>query len=112
MDYKKLGDRIREERSKLKLSQSQLAEEIDISDSYMGYIERGERGLSLDTLIKLSNRFGVSVDYLLQDSVETSDDAYVEQFKLLIDKKSSSQKQMAIEVLKTMYLYLNDDEKK
>ena len=73
MDYKKLGKRIREERLKLNLTQAQLAEAIDISDTYMGAIERGERSLTLDTLVRLVNRLGVTVDYLLSDSVSDSD---------------------------------------
>lgn len=43
MDYKALGRRIREERLKRNLTQEQLAEAIEISNSYMGQIERGER---------------------------------------------------------------------
>ena len=69
MDYKRLGKRIREERIKLNLTQAQLAEAIDISDTYMGAIERGERSLTLDTLVKLVNRLGVTVDYMLSDFV-------------------------------------------
>ena len=77
MDYKRLGERIREERLRLHLTQAQLAEAVDISDTYMGAIERGERSLTLDTLVRLVNRLGVTVDYLLADSVigvETSTD--------------------------------------
>ena len=32
MDYKRLGERIREERLRLNLTQAQLAEAVDISD--------------------------------------------------------------------------------
>ena len=64
MDYKRLGERIREERLRLHLTQAQLAESVDISDTYMGAIERGERSLTLDTLVRLVNRLGVTVDYL------------------------------------------------
>ena len=60
MDYKRLGARIREERLRLNLTQAQLAEAIDISDTYMGAIERGERSLTLDTLVRLVNRLGVT----------------------------------------------------
>jgi transcriptional regulator with XRE-family HTH domain len=42
MDYKRLGARIREERLRLNLTQAELAEAIDISNTYMGAIERGE----------------------------------------------------------------------
>ena len=69
MDYKRLGERIREERLRLNLTQSSLAEDIDISDTYMGAIERGERSLTLDTLVRLVNRLGVTIDYLLSDYV-------------------------------------------
>ena len=47
MDYKRLGERIREERLRLHLTQARLAEDVDISDTYMGAIERGERSLTL-----------------------------------------------------------------
>jgi transcriptional regulator with XRE-family HTH domain len=84
MDYKRLGKRIREERLRLKLTQAQLAEDIEISDTYMGAIERGERSLTLDTLVRLVNRLGVTVDYLLSDSVSDSDSNIIEQFKQIL----------------------------
>ena len=106
MNYKRLGERIREERLKLKLTQAQLAEDIDISDTYMGAIERGERSLTLDTLVRLVNRLGVTVDYLLSDSVTDNDSNIIEQFKQIIDGKPLERKQMAISVLRTMFSYL------
>lgn len=107
MDYQYLGKRIKEERLKLNLTQSKLAEDINISDSYMGYIERGERSLSLETLVNIANRLGVSIDYLLQDSIYPTDDNIINQFRNLIQYKSDKEKQMAIDVLKTMYSYLD-----
>ena len=62
MNYTQLGKRIREERKKIGLTQSKLAEDIDISDAYMGQIERGERSLTLNTLVRLVNRLGISID--------------------------------------------------
>ena len=107
MDYKRLGQRIREERRKLGLTQAQLAEAIDISDTYMGSIERGERSLTLDTLVRLVNRLGVSIDYLLADSVPDSDSNIMEQFKQIIDGQSIERKQMAINVLRTIFTYFD-----
>lgn len=107
MDYQYLGKRIKEERLKLNLTQSKLAEDINISDSYMGYIERGERSLSLETLVNIANRLGVSIDYLLQDSIYPTYDNIINQFRNLIQYKSDKEKQMAIDVLKTMYSYLD-----
>ena len=110
MDYKRLGIRIREERKKLNLTQAQLAEDIDISDTYMGAIERGERSLTLDTLVNLVNRLGITVDYLLTDSVSDSDSNIIEQFKQIIDRQPLERKQMAINVLRTIFSYFGEAE--
>lgn len=110
MNYKRLGERIREERLKLKLTQAQLAEDIDISDTYMGAIERGERSLTLDTLVRLVNRLGVTVDYLLADSVSDTDSNITEQFKQIIDGQPLERKQMAIGVLRTIFSYFEKDD--
>ena len=109
MDYKKLGKRIREERKKLNLTQSQLAEAIDISDTYMGAIERGERSLTLDTLVKLVNRLGVTVDYMLSDFVSDNNSNILEQFKQIIDGQPLERKQMAINVLRTLFSYFEKE---
>ena len=110
MDYKRLGTRIREERKRLNLTQAQLAEDIDISDTYMGAIERGERSLTLDTLVSLVNRLGVTVDYLLADSVSDTDSNIMEQFKQIMDRQPLERKQMAINVLRTIFSYFTEDE--
>ena len=108
MDYKRLGARIREERMRLNLTQAQLAEAVDISDTYMGAIERGERSLTLDTLVRLVNRLGITIDYLLSDSVMDSDASIIEQFKQIIDCQPLERKQMAINVLRAIFSYFEN----
>jgi len=110
MDYKRLGERIREERLRLHLTQAQLAEDVDISDTYMGAIERGERSLTLDTLVRLVNRLSVTVDYLLADSVTDTDANIMEQFKQVTDRQPMERKQMAINVLRTIFAYFENGE--
>jgi len=110
MDYKNLGKRIKEERLKLNLTQAKLAEEIDISDTYMGQIERGERSLTLDTLVRLASRLGITIDFLLKDYVEDTEVNLMAQFKQIISSQPDSRKQMAIDVLKTMFAHLDAEE--
>ena len=105
MDYKRLGERIREERLRLHLTQAQLAEAVDISDTYMGSIERGERSLTLDTLVRLVNRLGVTVDYQLADAVPETDSNILDQFKQIVDGQPLERKQMALDVLRTIFSY-------
>ena len=76
----------------------------------MGAIERGERSLTLDTLVSLVNRLGVTVDYLLADSVSDSDSNIMEQFKQIVDGQPLERKQMAINVLRTIFSYFVENE--
>jgi transcriptional regulator with XRE-family HTH domain len=111
MDYKRLGARIREERLRLHLTQADLAEAIDISDTYMGAIERGERSLTLNTIVRLVSRLGVSIDYLLADYVSDSDSNILEQFKQITDQQPLERKQLAIKVLRTIFSHFENEGK-
>ena len=75
----------------------------------MGAIERGERSLTLDTLVRLVNRLGVTVDYMLADSVTDSDSNIMEQFKQIIDGQPLERRQMAINVLRTIFAYFDKE---
>ena len=59
------GQRIKEQRNKMGLTQEELALRLNISHVHMNKIERGKRGCSIDILLELSEVFGVSTDYLL-----------------------------------------------
>lgn len=76
----------------------------------MGAIERGERSLTLDTLVRLVNRLGVTVDYMLADSVSDNDSNIMEQFKQIIDRQPLERKQMAINVLRAIFSYFEKDD--
>jgi transcriptional regulator with XRE-family HTH domain len=53
------GRRVRELRTKAKLTQEQLAEKADVHWTYLGGIERGERNPSLVNIGKIANALGV-----------------------------------------------------
>lgn len=60
-----VGERIRGIREGLKMNREKFSEMIDISDVFLGQIERGERSLSLKTLCKIVSFTGVSTDFIL-----------------------------------------------
>lgn len=70
MDYESLGMRIRQARKAAGMTQADLAEKLGISTSFLGHIERGTRKASLDTLVKMANELGVSLDSLAADSLD------------------------------------------
>jgi len=57
----KLGARIQEERKKARFTQEQLAERVDLSVNYIGYIERGKQAPYLKTLERIAEAIGVEV---------------------------------------------------
>jgi transcriptional regulator with XRE-family HTH domain len=65
IDHRTIGQRIREEREKLALSRAEFAEIIELSDYYVGQLERGERQMSLSVLFKVSSCLHISLDYLV-----------------------------------------------
>lgn len=103
MDYTFLGKRIREERLRLNLTQEHLAEEINISTAYLGQIERGERHITLDKLIPLAERLGVSVDFLLSDYIHLDDDTSLALIRQLLDGRSAQDKARAVNMLKLLF---------
>ena len=66
-----MGDRIREARKRLNLTQDQLSEKVNITLTYMSEIERGLKLPSMPLFIKLVEVLDVSADYLLRDTVST-----------------------------------------
>ena len=70
LDYAVIGKRIQRLRKSKHISQELLAEMIDLSLSYVSYIERGIKFMSIETLIRISNALEVTPDYILADSLK------------------------------------------
>lgn len=60
-----IGERVRQTRTSRGLSRDELSELLGISTLFLGYIECGQRGMSLDTLQKLCSVLNVSADFIL-----------------------------------------------
>lgn len=53
--YKNLGKRLNQVRTRRGLTQEKLAGEAGLNRAYIGYIERGERKPSIETMAKIAN---------------------------------------------------------
>lgn len=67
--YILMGQRMKSRRKELKITQSELAEEIGISNNHISSIETGNETPSLDTFIRICNGLKVTPDYLLLGSM-------------------------------------------
>lgn len=107
MDFKLLGDRIREEREKLRMTQQQLADEINMSVSFLGHIERGGRKCSLETLVKIATALGTNIDYLLMDSLNPTYDNIENEISLYLRKMGNKERLYTLNMVKAFYDYLS-----
>jgi transcriptional regulator with XRE-family HTH domain len=67
-----IGNRIRNIRESLRYSREVFSELINISESFLSQIERGEKSISLKTLMSISSVSGFSTDYILFGSAENN----------------------------------------
>ena len=92
----KIGDKIRERRMFLKMTQENLANDIDVSASFISDIENGRRKMSLETMVKISIVLKTSLDYFILDNVNNvkiKNEIKIEQLKNLlqpVDEKEQS----------------------
>ncbi|MBR6669858.1 MAG: helix-turn-helix transcriptional regulator, partial [Ruminococcus sp.] len=62
INYKEMGARIRTQRELLGYTRENLAEKLDVSPKFCSDIELGVKGMSLNTLAKLSDILCMNVD--------------------------------------------------
>ena len=61
-----LGEQIRKQRTLYKLTQKELSIQLGLTAKMVSFYENDQRMPPIDILIKLSNIFSVSTDYLLE----------------------------------------------
>lgn len=67
MENNVFGKRLKELRIEKGLSQQKLGEILDFCNQTISFWESGSREPDLDTLLKISHYFDVSLEYLLED---------------------------------------------
>ena len=61
----KIGKRIRQIREEKEMTRNQLSESSEITSKFLYEVENGKKGLSANTLLKISNGLSCSCDYIL-----------------------------------------------
>lgn len=97
INYSLIGKRIRETRTKMKLSQAVLAEMSGLSTRYISHIETARKKASLSSLVSIANAVGISVDEILYGNQTAYKTDYQLDIVLLIEDCTPSEKR---------YLYL------
>jgi len=84
------GKRLKELRKQAGKTQEQVAEAVGLEPGTISRIERGAKGMSIDSLLMFSEIYGVSTDYILKgDETMTPSDALLEELEALVQKYKS-----------------------
>lgn len=72
VNYKEMGERIKTGRKLHGITQEKLAEEIDVSPSYISEIERGSSICSLEVLVAIASVLDLNLDNLVNGINESN----------------------------------------
>lgn len=99
---KKMGLKIKKLRERRKLTREKLGEMAEISDRFIYDVETGQKGISAETLYKLSRALNVTSDYLLFEVEENKNElSYVtEILKNLSPSELESVEKIILEISK------------
>ena len=94
-----IGFRVKEIREKkMHMTKVQFANLIGMKNQYLGIVENGQRGLTVEKAIEICEKTGVSCDYLLRGS-----DNYLEShIQGILNKYSKKEISKAFEILREL----------
>lgn len=95
-DLKSMGKRIQSRRKQQGYTQEQLAELMNVSVQMVSNLERGNKAIRIDNLIKLSSILNTSTDYFLTGK-KNADDA--QSLTRMIDQLSDRDRQMIVHMI-------------
>ena len=82
-----IGARIRNQRELLGYTREQLSEKINVSPKFCSDIELGAKGMSMETLCKLSKELSLSTDYILFGKTNSNIDEEISHLVSLCNKE-------------------------
>lgn len=99
VNFKLIGKRIHEVRKQQAMTQAELAALTDMSDSYISYIETAKKQASLESLVRISNALGITVDELLSGNQLHNPTDYQTDIDLLMEDCSLLERRFIYELI-------------
>ena len=102
INYTDIGNRIKDKRLQLKITQEKLAETTGLSVQHLSGIENGKTRFSFATLVRIVNALGVSIDELACGSLMRGKPVMQSEFSELLADCSPDQTAVIIDTIKAM----------
>jgi transcriptional regulator with XRE-family HTH domain len=109
LNFKLIGRQVKESRMRLHISQAELAERIDMSVSYISNIENAKKQASLESLVRISNELGTTINELLCGNQIHDSDEYHTDMDLLMSDCSNYEKRIIFELARATKAILRDN---
>jgi transcriptional regulator with XRE-family HTH domain len=65
--YKRIGENIRKWRKRAGFTQEKLAEKADLHPVYISQVERADRAITIDSLLKITKALGIRLRDVVDD---------------------------------------------
>lgn len=99
-NFSLLGERIKREREKRKITQEKLAEMIDCSIAHVSHIETGRTIPSLKLIIKIINCLQISSDVLLCDYLQHVEYVFENELSDIMEECTETEIKFIVESVK------------
>lgn len=99
INLRRIGSRLKKARVAKHLTREQLAEMLDLSDCYIGMLERGERMPKLATFLDIIEVLEVTADEILCDVVDYVSQSRLAEYDSKIEKLSKREREKLFKVL-------------
>lgn len=101
VNYMDLGMRVRRQREKKRMTQTQLASAAELSTQHVSNIEHGKSKVSLEKIVSIANALECTVDELLCGSMNEAQVIYIQEANDMIGKFSDAQLRALPEFLRS-----------
>ena len=98
IDYILLGENIKKHRKSEKLSQSTLAEIVNVSVSYISRIECGKNHASLELLVNICEALGTTLAEVMTGNQGNFPEEYLIEFTQIMNGCTTDDKRLLIEI--------------
>jgi transcriptional regulator with XRE-family HTH domain len=98
IDFKVIGNRIKNERKLSKQSQESLAEKLNISTSFQSRMERGATTISLDMLTRISEALNIPLSRLVTGVADCPDESLDDKLSSATNDFSPNEKRLLLDI--------------
>ncbi|RUL47224.1 helix-turn-helix domain-containing protein [Lysinibacillus antri] len=99
-----VGERIRNFRKERGLSQEELAHQASLHNTYIGQLERGEKNATIESLYKITNALGITLEELFHNTQTgpKANSLEITQIISLLENKSKKDQHTLLQLLELL----------